>query len=467
MSENSAWLLVAGGLLVALVGLGLYLLMLMNNSWHAVLDGFDFKVYLEGGKLALHDPAALYTWHQTDHPGIMFTYTPFAALVFAPLTAAPWHTLVDLMTVVSLLALVSAVAIAFREVGWRGLARVGGTLAVAGVAIWFQPTQKALALGQIELVLMAAVVWDLCQPDRRWWKGAATGVAAGIKLVPLLYVAYLVLTRRYRQAAVATGAFAVTAGIGFVFLPSDSAHFWLDGYFFNASRTGFVGADVNQSLRGVITRFYGSVAGSEPIWLVVAVIAVVVGLGAAVLIDRAGHRFAALMTCALTTLLVSPISWDHHWVWVAPGLVVLIDGAVRRRSWVFGVAAAGMVVVFLAWPQFWRNPVQWLRGGVLTYAPGTYFPSGDNPKYVEYHWYGIELILGNLYVWAGCALLALAAVTAYRLTRRGEEVSYGTLCEKISDEPDDHDAGCYRQHQDQQSGTPVVRVRHHVSGPSA
>jgi alpha-1,2-mannosyltransferase len=125
------------------------------------------------------------------------------------------------------------------------------------------------------------------------------------------------------------------------------------------------------------------------------------------------------MTCALTTLLVSPISWDHHWVWIAPGLVVLIDAAVRRRSWVFGTAAVVVVVAFLAWPQFWKHHFYWLRaGGLFQYAPGTYFPSGDSPKYVEYHWYGIELILGNLYVWVGCALLALAVVAAYRLTRQ-------------------------------------------------
>jgi alpha-1,2-mannosyltransferase len=424
LSDDSAWLLLALGALAAVVGLGLYLVLLATHSYHSVLDGFDFKVYLEGGSLALHDPAALYTWHLAGRPGIQFTYTPFAALTFSPLTAMQWHRTVDILTVLSLIALAGSVWIAFRECGWRGLARAGGTLAVTGVAIWFQPTQKALALGQIELVMMGAIVWDLCQPSRRRWKGAVTGVAAGIKLVPLLYVLYLILTKRYRQAAVAGGAFAATVAIGFAVLPADSVHFWLDGYFFNASRTGFVGANVNQSLRSILTRLDGSVAGAAPIWLVAALIAVVLGLATAVLLDRAGQTFAGLMTCALTALLVSPISWDHHWVWMAPGLVVLIDAAVRHRRWrwLFGSAAAGVVVAFLAWPQFWKSPIHWLGGGLFTYAPGTYFPYGDNPKYIEYHWYGIELILGNLYVLAGCALLLLAAATAYWLVRHQRPV---------------------------------------------
>jgi len=423
LSGQAARRLLWFGVLAAAAGLGLYLVMVFGHSWRAVLDGFDFQVYYKGGSLAVHDPAALYTWYLAGHPGIQFTYTPFSALTFAPLTVVQWHRLVDLLTAASLVALAGSVWIAFRECGWRGMARAGGTLAVTGFAIWFQPTQKALALGQIELVMMGAIVWDLCQPSRRWWKGAVTGVAAGIKLVPLLYVVYLVLTKRYRQAAVAGGAFAVTVAIGFAALPADSAHFWLDGYFFNASRTGFVGANVNQSLRSLITRLDGSVAGAAPIWLVAALIAVVLGLATAALLDRAGRTFAGLMTCALTTLLISPISWDHHWVWIAPGLVVLIDAAVRRRSRLFATAAAVVMIAFLAWPQFWKDPVQWLRGGLFSYAPGTYFPYGDNPAYVEYHWHGLQLILGNLYVLAGGLLLALAALTAFRLARQADPLS--------------------------------------------
>ena len=123
--------------------------------------------------------------------------------------------------------------------------------------------QRALFLGQVELALMALVVWDLCQPDRRRWKGAATGLAAGIKLVPLLFIAYLVLTRRFRQAAVAAAAFAVTVIIGFAALPHASVTWWLDGNFFQAGRTGFVGDQQNQSLRGIVTRLDGSVNGAR------------------------------------------------------------------------------------------------------------------------------------------------------------------------------------------------------------
>ncbi len=71
-------------------------------------------------------------------------------------------------------------------------------------------------MGQIELVLMALIAWDLCQPDERRWKGVGVGLAAGIKLVPLIFIPYLILAGKLRQAVVAAAAFAGTVVIGFV-----------------------------------------------------------------------------------------------------------------------------------------------------------------------------------------------------------------------------------------------------------
>jgi alpha-1,2-mannosyltransferase len=281
--------------------------------------------------------------------------------------------------------------------------------------------QRALFLGQVELVLMALVVWDLCQPDSRPWKGAMTGLAAGIKLVPLLFIAYLLLTRRFKQAAVAAGTFVVTIIIGFIALPHASVTWWLDGNFFQAGRTGFVGDQQNQSLRGIVTRLVGSVNGAQAPWLVIGVIVCVLGLGAAVILYQRGLPFAALMAVALTALLASPISWDHHWVWIAPGLALVIDAAVRsgrrlRTAW-YALAAA-VLLVFAAWPDFWSAKAGLLQGGLINYAPASSFAHGDNPAYPEYHWHGLQLLAGNLYLLAGIGLFIVVLLVAFRLRPR-------------------------------------------------
>ena len=416
--------LLLAGIAVSAVALGGYLAAIATHPRDAMLKAFDLGVYLQGGLLARHSPGTLYTWHQAGHPGIMFTYTPFAAMVFAVLSFVSLRALEDVAVVVSIAALVTTLWIAFRELGVaERRTRWGATLLLAGVCLWLEPVQRALFLGQIELVLMVLVVWDMCQPDRRRLKGAGVGLAAAIKLVPLIFIVYLVLTRRFRAAAVAIGVFAVTIVAGFIALPHASVYWWLHGNFFQAGRTGFVGVGSNQSLRGTLTRFIGSVNSGEPAWLAVGVVIGLLGLAAAVLLHRAGRTFEGLMTCALTGLLISPISWDHHWVWIAPGLAVLAIAGVRARdpltraAW-FG-AAVLVALVFGAWPQFWMRGAGLLQGGLIWYAPTSSWPHGDNPGYFEYHWHGLQLIAGNLFLLAGCLLFlgALAAAWAVRVRR--------------------------------------------------
>jgi alpha-1,2-mannosyltransferase len=416
-------ILLVTGVVVAAASAGLFAAAVATHPAISTLKGFDLRVYLMGGALARHDPSILYTWQL--QPGIQFTYTPFAALLFALMTwVSSFHVLLDVAAGASIAALIVTVSIAFRELGWRGMARTGGTLLVAGLGLWLEPVQRTLFLGQIELLLMALIVWDLCQPDRRWWKGAGTGIAAGIKLVPLLFIVYLLITRRFRQAGVATAAFAVTVIVGFAALPHQSVQWWFRGYFLQAGRTGFIGEMLNQSERGLMTRLIGSVHGAGPAWLAIAIVTGIVGLAAAALLDRAGYTFTGLMVCALTALLVSPISWDHHWVWAAPWLAVLVDAAVRagsrwaRVGWVAAVVA--VVAAFGAWPRFWPGgDTGLLQGGLIWYAPISTFSHGDNPGYVEYHWHDLQEFAGNLYVIAGFALFVLAVAAAIYVLRTG------------------------------------------------
>ena len=306
------------------------------------------------------------------------------------------------VTVVSLFALVATIWIAFRELGWReDVAGSGATLLLSGLLLWTEPVQRALFLGQVELVLMALVVWDLCQPDRRRWKGAATGIAAGIKLVPLLFIAYLLLTRRFRQAAVAAAAFVVTVIIGFIALPNASVTWWLDGNFFQAGRTGFVGDQQNQSLRGIMTRLIGSVNGTVAPWLLVAIV-----VGAA-RPGRRGHpgqrglhlRRAdggrAHRAARLADQLGPPLGVDRAGA-----------GADRRRRRRAGrpgdraraawyALAAAVLLLFGGLAGLLVAEGGPAPGRPDQLRPGRSFPSGDNPAYAEYHWHGLQLLAGK------------------------------------------------------------------------
>lgn len=413
--------LVTVGAVAAGITAVLYVAALATHPLIATLKGFDLQVYLQGGALARHQSGQLYSWHQAGHPGIGFTYTPFVALLFAAVGLLPFHLVLDLMAVASVAAVAVTVWIAFRELGWDGGARLGATLLITSVVFWTEPVQRAMFLGQIEPVLMVLVVWDMCQPDRRWWKGAGVGVAAGIKLVPIVFIAYLLFTRRVRAAVTGAIAFVATALIGLVALPHASSQFWAPSYFLQAGRTGFVGAIANQSLRGILTRLAGHISTGQTLWYAAAIVVGLVGLAAAVLLHRAGRTFEGLMAMALTALLTSPISWDHHWVWLAPFLAVGVNAAMRARGaaragWLAGTVAT--VAVFGAWP---RGGL--LDGGLINYAPSESFASGDQAWYREYHWHGLQLLAGNSYILAGGALFLVVLVSVAVGWRRGQLLS--------------------------------------------
>jgi alpha-1,2-mannosyltransferase len=345
------------------------------------------------------------------------------------------------MTLASLAALGLSLWLVFGALGYkdRPAIRLGATFGVSALALATEPVQQTLALGQVNVLLMLLVVADLLTGGAltpggrtRWWHGFGIGIAAGVKLTPLIFIPYLLLIRRYRQAATAAGVFAATAALGYAILPRDSGTYWAHGLFLKANRIVFLGTRGNQSLRGVLTRLAGSVSAGTVPWIAAAVLVAAAGLVTAALLYRARQPVPAMLACALTGLLVSPLSWDHHWVWVAPGIALLAHlgatagrGLVRAAWW---TAAAVLFLIFACWPQFWNLSQAGLTpAGLGWYAPGTYFATGSKPWYHEFHWHGLQLLAGNSAVLAGLACLAALAGAAAMYLARGRPRQPGGL----------------------------------------
>ena len=428
-----------------------WIVFLVVSGPAGALDVVDLTVYRDGGLIVRHVApyydgkyAPLYSWGGYSSLTLKFTYTPFAAIAFALVSFIPMTPLEALSVVVNICCLVAALWFTFRGLGYTNRrVRLGVVLIAAAVTFWLQPVVRTIYLGQINLILMAAIMWDLTQPDttasgrHRWWKGVATGVAAGIKLTPLIFVPYLLVTRKWREAAGCVGGFLATVVIGFIVLPQDSSQWWLHGMVLSdGTRTGFTGWAGNQSLRGLTTRLMGSIAAGTAPWILASVLAVIGGITAAYLLERAGYHVVAILATALTGLLVSPISWDHHWVWIALAVPVAAHyaiGATRRGAkgtarWLW-LAVAGMIFTYAAWPDALFTNARNLGKfslGLLWMQPNTepilFAQNGDQPWYVEYHWHGFQLIWGNAYILGGMALLLFLLVIGFRARKqpRGE-----------------------------------------------
>ncbi|MGO8958764.1 MAG: glycosyltransferase 87 family protein [Streptosporangiaceae bacterium] len=380
----------------------------------------DLRIYVWGGTLVRHsDDPYLYTYM----PGSLhFTYTPMAAGLFALVSVLTVPVVKALDVAASVASLVGVLWLTWGALGYRRSPwRLGATLCVAAVALWLEPVLQTLSFGQVNLMLMFIVVADLCLPDSRWWKGIGVGVAAGFKLTPLIFIPYLLLTRRYRAATVAAATFGLTIAGSLLLLPKASEDFWLDGLLLNANRLGnprYVG---NQSLNGALLRLFGDGAAWQPYRLGAVVAVAAAGLLLAAWTSRRGLEMPGILVCALTGLLVSPVSWSHHWVWVAPALVVLVDlaagprwlpaaGRWRLAGW---SGAVGVAILF--------SGLLWVVPALTPSSAGetvSAFLDQQQDALRGYGMTGSQQLVGDLYVLAALIGLGLIAVLLVRAARR-------------------------------------------------
>ncbi|MET8508059.1 glycosyltransferase 87 family protein [Streptomyces sp. NPDC004787] len=327
----------------------------------------------------------LYAMRATS-ANLAMTYPPFAAVLFLPLTLVGVPLMRTLTTAGNLLLVVALVRLSLqlvRPVLARPEARTRlwrTTLWVAAVVVWCEPVWTTLRYGQINLLVAVAVLWDLTRREGSRWAGLGIGLATAVKLTPGLFVvlllaAGLLLWRRdralnqwLRTGLTATGVFLVTTLTTALALPADSKRFWTETLF-ETGRVGHAEETANQSLSGVLARLLHTDAPG--LWWLAA--AVLLGGAAMVLAVRAalrGDRPVAVVITAVTALMVSPISWSHHWVWCVPLLILLYDRS--TRAWpVTGAVALAFASFALWWvphdpgrPELDQNAGQMLLSAV-------------------------------------------------------------------------------------------------------
>jgi alpha-1,2-mannosyltransferase len=366
----------------------------LGHHWPFV----DLTVYRYGGQAILHG-AHLYALR---FPGALaFTYPPLAALLFAPLTVPAMALLKPLLTAASLALLVVMLRSALRlspvSTWLNGDQATRLALLAAAAALWLEPVWTTLRYGQIDLLIGALVLYDLSRADSSRWKGVGIGLAIAVKLTPAIFMAYLLLTRRYRAAVTSAAVFVATVALGFIAIPGDSASYW-SGAFIDPSRVGRIENAANQALRGAWARLLHSM-NVEALWLLTAGLVGVAGIALAVRAGRRGNDALGVSLCALTGLLISPVSWSHHWVLAIPALLLFALAAYRRGS-VAGLIAAGAVAIVGYSHVIWWVPI-------------------DHPRHSELHLGALGLVYADTYVLLGLLALVLVGLAPLLAADRG------------------------------------------------
>ncbi|WP_137723859.1 glycosyltransferase 87 family protein [Prescottella subtropica] len=345
----------------------------------------DLDVYRLGGALfAEGGPLYGSLPHTASGDSLPFTYPPLAAVVFSPMSMISLNAAGVVLTALTLVALFATLVLTLASIGVRVRTTLAWTaLAATAIAFTLEPVRSTFDYGQVNILLMAFVAAD-CLPKRTPWpRGLLIGFVAAVKLTPAVFVLFF-LVRKDVRAAVTTGvSFVVFGAIGFVLTRADSWQYWTETLF-ASDRIGTPAYPSNQSITGMLARLGVDESLRSALWLGLSVVALGVAAVAMHRAFAAGATVLALCVNALFGLLASPVSWSHHWVWVAPLLALTAVEAHRRRSALLAGGAAATWLLFVIAPHWRLGPGRW---------EGTGWPLWDQFAASAYVWWAVAVIV--------------------------------------------------------------------------
>jgi hypothetical protein len=286
---------------------------------------------------------------------------PSTALFYVPFTPFDADTAADLFRVTDLVAMLAAIAIALFALPRPSRLPVG--LVVLGAFLFSTATTKSIFLGQVDGFLMLGLAVALLGTARGWWGvvGVGLGVAALLKLSPVLLLVYLALKRKWRALGTAgatmAGILALALAIG---RPGD-----LPEWFRHVSGSVGQGARTtdNQALPAAVARIFGrtdDIIAQLPLggWRFGAYMVAVAGVAGLWWLRRGKPvEPLDLGVLVLVALLAGPISWDHYLTWSLLVLVLVVDPSRwAGRSWLeigmLGGALGASVVLARRWTSY-------------------------------------------------------------------------------------------------------------------
>ena len=333
--------------------LAIYALVLIQGGLHHQ----DLDAYLAAGRAVLHGQPlyAPFLHHPFPDPALRpaYIYPPLFALLVAPLALLPVAAANVIWLVLGQVALAAALVLTVRRLN----PSAGAVTAIVFATVTFYPLWIDAAQGQANLLVLLLVSAGIAGIVRdRPAFGAALGVATALKLTPFILLAWLLVERRFREAAWMLGALSAVTAAAALLRFDDTLVFFRQVLPALASGTAYY---ANQSLAGVLSRIFSENAYTNP-WIVLAWASVLPAAGAILLgvfwFWRTRRQPPLSRAVAFIPLLplLSSVTWPHHLVVLLP---VFWIGAIAlaERDWPVAptVGAAGLLMIFSVvarWP---------------------------------------------------------------------------------------------------------------------
>jgi len=347
VTSKRAWLRV-GAQALLVVGLLVVLGYLIDEfpKWPTDVDIYRLgaETFLKGHSIYTELPVS------TEGGPLPYTYPPVSAVVFVPLGLLPPSLGFPLLAVVTGLALIPLI-LAYRNgvPEFRKLLNQPWVVIAAAIALVIaHPVKNTIFWGQINVILMMLVALDILWPNPRWRRGVLIGIAAAVKLTPAGFALIFLLRKDYKAVVTSIVSFAVMTAIGWALLPSDSFIYWTDRIF-HATDMNIGLPYANESLRAGLEKL-GMTGTTLSVVSTLGLVAVLVMtcLGTKRALDD-GNNGLALGVTAAGVLLVSPISWSHHWILaLTTSALLMVMGYQRHNAWLLLSGAVSVVIYWTA-----------------------------------------------------------------------------------------------------------------------
>lgn len=275
----------------------------------------DLAVYRAAGKAVIEGHPYLYAPDFGQQTGTLlpFTYPPVAALLSVPIALLPQGFDNVIWTLAGVLLLSTYI---YRRSGDLDVVRVTGVALVIAICLWTLPVSDTLTLGQLGIFLTLGCIAGCTSRSAR--PAMLIGLFAAVKLTPLLFLVYFAVTGQWRRLAWSSGAFVGLTLAGLCLMPKESIWFFTS-LGDSAERVGDQAFYANQSIAGGLRRFG---IDNQIVWALLACGVIIAGLWLARNWYLQGSLVGGAVVVGLTSVLVSPVSWQHHAVWIVPAAIL-------------------------------------------------------------------------------------------------------------------------------------------------
>jgi hypothetical protein len=282
-----------------------------------------------------------------------FTYPTAALFLFWPLSWVSHFWAVTGWSFVTIASYAGLVMLGWRQVRgtltWRS---AGVILWATALAVTIFPTMAiCLSQGQTASFLALVVALDYLAIRGRA-QGVLTGIAAAIKIYPIIFIGVWLARRQWRQAITALLSGAATTALAWVLWPKHSTTF-----FFHRLTSGREISHFHENIHwrssssSPYSFFYRppfdggsweSTAG-----LVACLVVAVFGIWVGVRLWNRGYRLTSFVAVLIGSTLSAPVVWDHYFAWVV--LLPLVAYEVGRRRPTAWMAIVALVMLMVPW----------------------------------------------------------------------------------------------------------------------